>query len=99
MWKKLEEVKLELPAETILEAELVMEYQGEGRAQRRMMGIHIIDAICLAGKDISKLHFNDRAQRISKFVRAITKNSRPDLAHIRIKEVFRFEEIDHVFTK
>ncbi|KAG1683249.1 Cap-specific mRNA (nucleoside-2'-O-)-methyltransferase 1 [Nymphon striatum] len=58
-WKKLE-MTLELPKDTVLYAEIVNELQGEGRAQKKVKALHILDALFLGGKDIRHLDFVER---------------------------------------
>uniref|UniRef100_A0A8C2Q7F2 Cap-specific mRNA (nucleoside-2'-O-)-methyltransferase 1 n=1 Tax=Cyprinus carpio TaxID=7962 RepID=A0A8C2Q7F2_CYPCA len=60
-WKKLENFKLELPRETLLSAEIVQELKGEGKAQRRINAVHILDALVLNGTDVRDQHFNQRS--------------------------------------
>ena len=40
-----------------------------------------------------------RIERLKKFVKAITRPSRSDLAPVRVKEVYRFEEIVQMFER
>uniref|UniRef100_A0A8C1IKC8 Cap-specific mRNA (nucleoside-2'-O-)-methyltransferase 1 n=1 Tax=Cyprinus carpio TaxID=7962 RepID=A0A8C1IKC8_CYPCA len=84
-WKKLENFKLELPRETLLSAEIVQELKGEGKAQRRINAVHILDALVLNGTDVRDQHFNQRIQMAEKFVKAVSKPSRPDMNPIRLE--------------
>uniref|UniRef100_A0A8C2HB36 Cap-specific mRNA (nucleoside-2'-O-)-methyltransferase 1 n=1 Tax=Cyprinus carpio TaxID=7962 RepID=A0A8C2HB36_CYPCA len=74
-WKKLENFKLELPRDTLLSAEIVQELKGEGKAQRRINAVHILDALVLNGTDVRDQHFNQRIQMAEKFVKAVSKPS------------------------
>ncbi|KAG7272032.1 hypothetical protein CRUP_030136, partial [Coryphaenoides rupestris] len=84
-WKKLESFKLELPRETLLSVEVVQELKGEGKAQRRINAVHVLDALILNGTDVRELHFNQRIQMAEKFVKAVSKPSRPDMNPIRLE--------------
>ncbi|XP_067226545.1 cap-specific mRNA (nucleoside-2'-O-)-methyltransferase 1 [Chanodichthys erythropterus] len=98
-WKKLENFKLELPRETLLSVEIVQELKGEGKAQRRINAVHILDALVLNGTDVRDQHFNQRIQMAEKFVKAVSKPSRPDMNPIRVKEVYRLEEMEKIFVR
>ncbi|XP_066527148.1 cap-specific mRNA (nucleoside-2'-O-)-methyltransferase 1 [Hoplias malabaricus] len=98
-WIKLENFKLELPRDTLLSVEIVQELKGEGKAQRRINAVHVLDALVLNGTDVREQHFNQRIQMAEKFVKAVSKPSRPDMNPIRIKEVYRLEEMDKIFVR
>ncbi|MGH0185715.1 UNVERIFIED_CONTAM: hypothetical protein FKN15_022960 [Acipenser sinensis] len=98
-WKKLESLKTELPRETLLSVEIVQELKGEGKAQRRINSVHVLDALVLNGTDIRDQHFNQRIQMAEKFVKAVSKPSRPDMNPIRVKEVYRLEEMEKIFVR
>ncbi|XP_068088782.1 cap-specific mRNA (nucleoside-2'-O-)-methyltransferase 1 [Hyperolius riggenbachi] len=97
-WMKLD-LKTELPRDTLLSVELVNELKGEGKAQRKNIAIHILDALFLNGMDVRSHHFNQRIQLAEKFVKAVSKPSRPDMSPIRVKEVYRLEEIQKIFLR
>ena len=40
-----------------------------------------------------------RIERLKKFVKAITRPSKMNLAPIRVKDIYRFEEIDQLFER
>ncbi|XP_078063304.1 cap-specific mRNA (nucleoside-2'-O-)-methyltransferase 1-like, partial [Mustelus asterias] len=98
-WKKLENFKTELPRDTLLQVEILQELKGEGKAQRRISSIHILDALILNGTDIREQHFNQRIQMAEKFVKAVSKQSRSDMNPIRVKEVYRLEEMERIFVR
>lgn len=98
-WKKLENFKLELPRDTLLSVEIVQELKGEGKAQRRINAVHVLDALVLNGTDVRDQHFNQRIQMVEKFVKAVSKPSRPDMNPIRVKEVYRLEEMEKIFVR
>ncbi|XP_033932248.1 cap-specific mRNA (nucleoside-2'-O-)-methyltransferase 1 [Pseudochaenichthys georgianus] len=98
-WRKLESFKLELPRDTLLSVEIVQELKGEGKAQRRINAVHVMDALILNGTDVRDRHFNQRIQMAEKFVKAVAKPSRPDMNPIRVKEVYRLEEMEKIFVR
>ncbi|XP_003971781.1 cap-specific mRNA (nucleoside-2'-O-)-methyltransferase 1 isoform X1 [Takifugu rubripes] len=98
-WRKLENFKLELPRDTLLSVEIVQELKGEGKAQRRINAVHVMDALVLNGTDVRDKHFNQRIQMAEKFVKAVAKPSRPDMNPIRVKEVYRLEELEKIFVR
>uniref|UniRef100_A0A7N6AYX6 Cap-specific mRNA (nucleoside-2'-O-)-methyltransferase 1 n=1 Tax=Anabas testudineus TaxID=64144 RepID=A0A7N6AYX6_ANATE len=98
-WRKLENFKLELPRDTLLSVEIVQELKGEGKAQRRINAVHVMDALILNGTDVRDQHFNQRIQMTEKFVKAVAKPSRPDMNPIRVKEVYRLEEMEKIFVR
>ena len=61
------------------------------------MCVHIIDGLILNGVDVRGLHFIPRLEKVKKFVKAITRPTRTDLAPIRVKDIFKTELIDEVF--
>ncbi|KAG9347247.1 hypothetical protein JZ751_004814 [Albula glossodonta] len=63
-WKKLENFKTELPRDTLLSVEIVQELKGEGKAQRRINAVHILDALVLNGTDVRDQHFNQRVKEV-----------------------------------
>ncbi|XP_019624485.1 PREDICTED: LOW QUALITY PROTEIN: cap-specific mRNA (nucleoside-2'-O-)-methyltransferase 1-like [Branchiostoma belcheri] len=97
-WMKLD-LNMELPKDTLLVVEVVQELKGEGKAQRKITAMHIVDAYVLNGEDISSRHFSERVLMAEKFVKAVSKPSRPDMAPLRTKEVYRLEEVEKIFHK
>ncbi|KAJ7340947.1 hypothetical protein JRQ81_004234 [Phrynocephalus forsythii] len=97
-WTKLD-LKTELPRDTLLSVEIVHELKGEGKAQRKIKAIHILDALVLNGSDVREQHFNQRIQLAEKFVKAVSKPSRPDMNPIRVKEVYRLEDMKKIFLR
>ncbi|GAA6082024.1 cap-specific mRNA (nucleoside-2'-O-)-methyltransferase 1, partial [Tachysurus ichikawai] len=71
----------------------------QGKAQRRINAVHVLDALVLNGTDVRDQHFNQRIQMAEKFVKAVSKPSRPDMNPIRVKEVYRLEEMDKIFVR
>ena len=53
-WRRMDDlVKFELSPNTLLYGEIVTEYRGEMKSQRKVKNVHIIDGFCLGGEDIS----------------------------------------------
>lgn len=97
-WKKVSE-NLELPADTLFYGEMVQEFEGEGRQQKRFNTIHIIDALVLGKVQVKDMHYEQRMQWVHKFVKALSKPSRSDLTPLRAKEVFKLQEVDALFER
>nr|CAD7193950.1 unnamed protein product [Timema douglasi] len=97
-WRKVVEL-IELSPDTLFYGEIVQELHGEGRSQRKIPILHIIDAIFLGGKDISKRHITERLKLCHKFCQALNKSTRTDLMPIRTKQLFDLEYIDQVFDR
>lgn len=93
-WKKQIVENLELPADTLFFGELVQEFEGEGRYQKRFNTVHIIDALFLGKVDVRDMHYDERTKWVRKFVKAVSKPSRHDLLPLRAKEVFKLEDVD-----
>lgn len=56
------DTRVELPPDTLVYGELVTEYRGEGRTQRKLTVLHLIDALVLNGKDVRTLHIVERLE-------------------------------------
>jgi len=95
-WSKVVELRVELPADTLMEVEFVTEFNGEGAAQRRQLVVHVLDAWMLAGHKISNLHYLLRMSAIKKFVLSISRPTRTDLTAIRVKDLFKLEDIEEL---
>lgn len=97
-WVKVE-VTLELPVDTLLYGELIPELRGEGKAQRKIMALHIIDALFIGGRDVKNLHYEQRMQLVQKLVKAVSKPSRSDHTPIKAKEVWQLDDVDQVLSR
>ena len=100
-WKKLDEdnIHMELPFRTLLEVEFVQELKGEGMGQKRLMTVHALDALFLYGNDVRKLHYTDRIEKLRRFVKSITKKTRPNLTPIIVPFIYRLEHIGQIFER
>lgn len=96
-WMRVD-TKLELPPNTLVYAELVVEHRGEHKAQRKLTTFHLIDGIVLNGKDIRNLHIVERHNYLRKFALGLNKPSRPDLAPIRCKQLYKLEDLGDVLA-
>ncbi|XP_071486988.1 cap-specific mRNA (nucleoside-2'-O-)-methyltransferase 1-like [Diadema antillarum] len=98
-WRKLDRCKLQLPGDTLFEAELIEELRGEGQGQRRMQTVHILDALWLAGQDIRHLPYSERVQKIGLFVKAVDRPTRTDLTPLRSKDIVRCHDFHEIFDR
>lgn len=99
-WEELSDIKLEMPAETIVYGELVTEYSGEEKCQTSSIAFHIIDAIILGGKDISKLPLSERNKLCNNFTKSCTESESPNKdkrVTFRTKELFDFTSLNIFF--
>ncbi|XP_066991198.1 cap-specific mRNA (nucleoside-2'-O-)-methyltransferase 1 [Anabrus simplex] len=97
-WQRVDQT-IELSPDTLVYAEMVQELRGEGRSQRKMNSLHIIDAIVLGGMDIRKEHLTKRRELCCKFARALQKPSRTDMIPIRVKDHYDLDQIEEVFHR
>ncbi|XP_037576812.1 cap-specific mRNA (nucleoside-2'-O-)-methyltransferase 1-like [Dermacentor silvarum] len=97
-WKKVTE-GLELPPDTLFYGEMVQEFSGEGRYQKRFHTIHIIDAFVLGKVYVKDKHYEERMKWVQKFVKALSKPSRADLTPLRAKEVFKLRDVESLFDR
>ncbi|XP_033633452.1 cap-specific mRNA (nucleoside-2'-O-)-methyltransferase 1-like [Asterias rubens] len=99
-WTKFDKrCNLRLPGDTLFEAELVEELRGEGSGQRKSYALHMLDAMWLGGEDVRHLHFTERIIKAELFVKAIHKPTKASQTPLRVKEVYRFEEINKIFDR
>ena len=99
-WRRLEDgVKFELAPNSLLYGEIVKEYRGEGKSQRRVTGLHVIDGLVLGGEDIRGLHFMERHAQLRLFIHTMNKNSRSDFIKLRLKTVYKLEDLEPVFQR
>jgi cap1 methyltransferase len=61
-----------------------------------VLAVHIIDVLMIYGEDLREHHFNDRMERLKKFTKAVNKPSRSDLAPIRVKDIFKLEQLEEI---
>ncbi|KAF2352472.1 G-patch domain [Trinorchestia longiramus] len=110
-WKRLD-VKLELPPDTLIYAELVEEIhdmsvdiplpcdeKAEKRRHKRVWALHVIDGIVLNGYNIHVRHLVVRHQFLRRFCEAVNKTSRNDLLQLRCKTLFRTEKLSMILAE
>jgi cap1 methyltransferase len=66
---------------------------GESKAQKKVMSIHVLDGMFLAGQDIRDLHLTERMRRIKIFLKVMNKPSQHELVRLRPKNMFKLEDI------
>ncbi|KAK2588336.1 hypothetical protein KPH14_004352 [Odynerus spinipes] len=89
-WDQINDIKLELPPDTLVYAEVISETTKERRSQHKISALHILDAWMLGGEDISQKYLPDRHELIKKFCEALWKPSPNDYARVRAKELYSF---------
>ncbi|RWS08274.1 cap-specific mRNA (nucleoside-2'-O-)-methyltransferase 1-like protein [Dinothrombium tinctorium] len=95
-WTRVD-IKIELPSETLIYGEKVQECRGEGRSQMHSIGLHIIDALFLGGKDVRHLSFTDRIAMSNKLIKAVTKTSLQNRAVVRAKKLYDLYEMQKLY--
>ncbi|TGZ47953.1 Uncharacterized protein DBV15_12748, partial [Temnothorax longispinosus] len=83
-WESVTDVKIELPSNTLVYAELVHEF----KLMENTLALHILDAYMLGGEDISKLYISYRYDLTKKFCDALWKPAPNDYICIRAKKKF-----------
>ena len=98
-WRRLEDlVRFELSPDTLLYGEIVTEYRGEGKSQRKVKAVHIIDGFRLGGEDISGKHFMERHELTKLFLHTMNRNSRNDYVKLKLKSVFKLEDLGPLYN-
>ncbi|CAG9786792.1 unnamed protein product [Diatraea saccharalis] len=90
-WKIATDLQLRLPAKTLIYAEVIKEYKGEGTTQSFSKALHIIDAMMLGGVDISYMSLTDRIIQCDLFCTALNKPFDIYALKIRCKRMFNME--------
>ncbi|XP_046383101.1 cap-specific mRNA (nucleoside-2'-O-)-methyltransferase 1 [Ischnura elegans] len=98
-WDLVNELKVELSPGTLILGETLQEHQGEGRSQKRVRALHIIDAFFLGNVDLRKTHLKERHALCAKFAEAMNRPLRSDLAPIRVKTIYRSLELRRIFRR
>lgn len=75
-WKPLQNVVLEISAQTLLYGEIAKESIGESKSQTIVYALHIIDGIWLGGVHIGKLPLVERLQMCERFASSLNKPSK-----------------------
>lgn len=87
-WHSVGDVKLELPENTLVYAELVYESKCMGKSFVKTRALHILDAYMLGGENVSKLYFSNRYRLTKKFCEAIRKPTPNDYVCVRARDRF-----------
>jgi len=101
-WSRLDSsqnINLELPRYTLIDAELVMECVGEGRGQHKNLAVHIRDAVCLGDEYIGDKSLSDRCRYIEAFAKALSKPCRNDIVRVRAKPYFSMSEMEAAMNR
>ncbi|XP_037038234.1 cap-specific mRNA (nucleoside-2'-O-)-methyltransferase 1 [Bradysia coprophila] len=75
-WKPLQNVVLEISADTLIYGEIVKESVGEWKSQTIVYALHIIDGMILGGINIRHLPLTERIKMCEKFANALNKPSK-----------------------
>lgn len=59
-WEQINDLKIELPPDTLVYAEVISETTKERKSQHKIFALHILDAWILGGEDISQKYLPDR---------------------------------------
>ncbi|XP_065834532.1 cap-specific mRNA (nucleoside-2'-O-)-methyltransferase 1-like [Oscarella lobularis] len=98
-WIKSQELaSLELPADTLLEVNVVKEYEGEGSGQKHKVAVYVTDGLVLCGKDISKKHYKDRISFVEKLAKAVNKSTKPNMIPVRVYQMTKVESLEELFS-
>ncbi|EFN70766.1 Uncharacterized protein KIAA0082-like protein [Camponotus floridanus] len=87
-WESMGDVKIELPPDTLVYAELIYESKLTGKFFLKTQTLHILDAYMLGGEDVSKRYLHDRYKLTMKFCDALWKPVPNDYVCVRAKERF-----------
>lgn len=87
-WESIGDVKIELPPDTLVYAELVYETKWTGKYFSKTRALHILDAYMLGGEDVSKRYLSDRYKATKIFCDALWKPVPNDYVCVRAKERF-----------
>lgn len=87
-WQHIDDIKIELPPNTLVYAEVVYEMVKEFRYQQKVLALHIIDAFYLGGEDVSEKYLSDRYESTKIFCEALWKPPGNNYARVRAMELF-----------
>ena len=100
-WEAITNIKLDMPAETIVYGEIVTEYSGEENKIKSKQSFHIIDAIILGGEDVRQLPLEDRNNMCQEFANSITKSQSANESNtitIRCKQLHYLTDVDQFLS-
>lgn len=64
-----------------------------------MLALHIVDVLFICGEDFRQHSYNLRMDTARLFVTAITKPSRTNLTPIRVKTLYKVEELPDILSQ
>ena len=100
-WEAITNIKLDMPAETIVYGEIVTEYSGEENKIKSKQSFHIIDAIILGGEDVRQLPLENRNNMCQEFANSITKSQSANESNtitIRCKQLHYLTDVDQFLS-
>ncbi len=100
-WQKTDEahLKFELPAGSLIYAEVVQEMRGEFKAMRRVKAVHVIDVLFIGGEDVRMHDFKYRSELVHMLVSAVNKRVRSNYVVLRAKPVYGLERLEAVMSE
>ena len=96
-WQRVNDMKFDLPAQTLIYAEAVQECRGEAKGMRKCPSLHVIDAVYVAGEDWRNHDLKARNEKLKIFVKAMAKPSQPDHLPMRVKDIVGLENLQEQF--
>lgn len=107
-WNLVVGMRIELPRDTLVYAEIVTELSGQGRAQTSIKAFHIIDGMVLGGENIRAQPLRKRLQLCDQFARAINHPGKTvpippgtgsiAVTPIRCKQLIPLSQVRQFFT-
>ncbi|XP_067947035.1 cap-specific mRNA (nucleoside-2'-O-)-methyltransferase 1-like [Watersipora subatra] len=102
-WKRVTDddacrLQLDIPKDTLFAGEVVQELKGEGKGQKRIYALHVVDVLFLYGEDFRPYSYGARLAAAQTFVTAITKPSKTRLTPVRVKPLFKIEDLPSLLT-
>ncbi|KAJ6633201.1 Cap-specific mRNA (nucleoside-2'-O-)-methyltransferase 1 [Pseudolycoriella hygida] len=106
-WKPLQNVIVEMSANTLIYGEIAKESIGEWKSQTIVYALHIIDGMVLGGVNIRHLPLGERLKMCEKFASALNKPSKVIndgatqicTSPILCKKLYRLSEFEQFFDR
>ena len=93
-WKRIDHnMNFELPRLSLLHVEFVYELKGDGRGQRKVMAVHVLDVIYLGGVYYGDKSLSERLANGETFCKALSKPCRSDVVVVRMKPSYNMTEL------
>jgi cap1 methyltransferase len=88
-------IKFDLPAKTLIYAEIVQECHGEGKGMQKLFALHIIEAVYLAGEDLRSIYsLKTRYEMLQAFVKSMNKSNLSVNVIMRVKDIVGLEQLE-----